>query len=135
MQRNGHWDDKDGNIPMPFYCFNITSVGVKRTWEGAMKHCRDHQTHLISLLSRESHLRAQRVFQRADITERVWIGLRYLVDRWLWVKGDSQGYKAWPQGGDQDHQCPIRKRCGAISKEGLVWENCDCQDKLNFICE
>ncbi|KAI4833367.1 hypothetical protein KUCAC02_016275 [Chaenocephalus aceratus] len=41
-------------------------------------------------------------------------------------------YEAWPQG-DQDHQCPIYKRCGALTKEGL-WENWDCKEKLNFIC-
>uniref|UniRef100_A0A3Q3FG11 C-type lectin domain-containing protein n=1 Tax=Labrus bergylta TaxID=56723 RepID=A0A3Q3FG11_9LABR len=65
--------------------------------------------------------------QHDHITERVWIGLRFLGDRWLWVDGDPLVYEAWPEG-DQEHQCPLRKRCGALTKEGH-WENWDCEEK------
>uniref|UniRef100_A0AAQ6AQZ9 C-type lectin domain-containing protein n=1 Tax=Amphiprion ocellaris TaxID=80972 RepID=A0AAQ6AQZ9_AMPOC len=68
-----------------------------------------------------------------NITERVWIGLRFLGDHWMWVNGDPLEYEAWSQEGGQDHQCPIRKRCGALTNERL-WENRDCQEKLYFIC-
>ncbi|XP_051241561.1 dromaiocalcin-1-like [Dicentrarchus labrax] len=108
-------------------------VEVEKTWEDALKHCNEIQTNLTSVLSEPEHLTAQRVMQKFEVTERVWIGLRYLVDRWLWVNGDPLVYQAWPQDGAQDHQCPMWKRCGALTKQA-EWENWDCQDRLNFIC-
>ncbi|XP_041790037.1 snaclec 7-like [Chelmon rostratus] len=110
----------------------MTVEGEKMTWESAQMHCRKSQTNLISLLSETDHLLARRVFQKVNITERVWIGLRNLDQRWMWVNGDSLVYEAWSKG-DQDYRCPIWKRCGALTKDGL-WENWDCQEKLNFIC-
>lgn len=116
-----------------FFCLNLIVVEVKKSWEEALEHCRDNHTDLTSMLSKTEHLLAQRVIQKVNITKRVWIGLRYLSDRWMWVNGDPLVYEAWPQGGDQDHQCPIWNHCGTLTKEGL-WENWDCQEKLNFIC-
>nr|XP_046234459.1 dromaiocalcin-1-like [Scatophagus argus] len=118
---------------MPFFCFNLIVVEHKMTWEEAVMHCRQTHTTLTSLASETEHLLALNKIRHDHITKRVWIGLRYLEDRWLWVDGNPLEYWAWPQGGDQDHQCPMQKRCGALTKEG-VWEAWDCQDKLNFIC-
>ncbi|XP_029293721.1 snaclec 5-like [Cottoperca gobio] len=112
---------------------NKITVEEKKSWEGALEYCRENYTDLTSLLTETELLLATEGIQKDHISDRVWIGLRYLGDRWLWVNGEPLEYKAWPQGGDQDHQCPIRKRCGALTKEG-VWENWDCWDKLNFIC-
>ena len=118
---------------MPFFCFNLIVVENEKTWEEAMEHCRQRYRHLTSLVSETENLLALREIQPKNITERVWIGLRYLGDRWLWVNRDPLKYEAWPKGGDQDHQCPMWNRCGALTKQGL-WENLDCQKKLNFIC-
>ncbi|XP_070684537.1 dromaiocalcin-1-like [Pempheris klunzingeri] len=103
------------------------------TWEDAQWYCRDKHTTLTSLVSETENLLALRKIRQDIITERVWIGLRYLSDRWLWVDKHPLVYQAWPQGGDQDHQCPAWKRCGALTKGGL-WENRDCQERLHFIC-
>uniref|UniRef100_A0A8D0AST1 Novel immune-type receptor 3, related 1-like n=1 Tax=Sander lucioperca TaxID=283035 RepID=A0A8D0AST1_SANLU len=130
---DGKWNDDKGTQLLPFYCINITVTGVKKSWEKALEHCRERNTDLTSLLSETESILAQKEIHKAGITERVWIGLRYLEDHWLWVNGDLLEYEAWPKGGDQDHQCPIRNRCGALTKEGL-WENWECGDKLNFIC-
>ncbi|XP_044047656.1 snaclec subunit B-like [Siniperca chuatsi] len=127
---NGKWNDYKETNSLPFYCI---SIWVKKTWEEALEHCREHQTDLTSLLSETEHLLALSKIQHDNITEQVWIGLRYLEGRWLWVNGDPLVYQAWPQGGAQDHQCPIWKCCGALTKEG-VWENWDCKEKLNFLC-
>uniref|UniRef100_UPI0037E96B60 snaclec VP12 subunit B-like n=1 Tax=Semicossyphus pulcher TaxID=241346 RepID=UPI0037E96B60 len=116
-----------------FFCFHLIVDDVQKTWEEALQHCRETHTDLTSLHSETEKLLALTEIQHDHITERVWIGLRYLVDSWLWVDGDTVVYEAWPQGGDQDFQCPIRKRCGALTKEGQ-WENWDCEEKLNFIC-
>ncbi|KAK1885635.1 Versican core protein [Dissostichus eleginoides] len=115
-----------------FLCFNLIVSEYKATWEQSMLHCKQNHTALTSLTSETEHLLTLREIKHDNITERVWIGLRYLGDHWLWVNGDPLQYEAWPQG-DQDHQCPIYKRCGALTKGGL-WENWDCKEKLNFIC-
>uniref|UniRef100_UPI0037E7F20B dromaiocalcin-1-like n=1 Tax=Semicossyphus pulcher TaxID=241346 RepID=UPI0037E7F20B len=113
---------------------SITAVEVEKTWEEALQYCRETHTDLTCLHSETEKLHVLSGIQHDHITERVWIGLRYLADSWLWVDGDPVVYEAWPQGGDQDYQCPIRKRCGALTKEGQ-WENWDCEEKLNFICK
>ncbi len=124
---NGKWNDEDGSKAMPFFCISIGKVRRRRTWEEARMHCRNKRTNLISLMSETDNLLAKRGFKK----ERVWIGLRFLHDQWLWVNGDPLVYQAWS--GDQDQLCPLRKRCGTLTSEGL-WENWDCQDKLRFIC-
>ncbi|XP_069553243.1 dromaiocalcin-1-like [Brachyistius frenatus] len=104
------------------------------TWEQALTYCGKNLTTLTSLTSETEQRLAMTKIQRHDITYPVWLGLRFLGDRWLWVNGDPLEYEAWPQGGDQDHQCPMWRRCGALTKEGL-WENVDCGKKLSFICD
>lgn len=131
VNENGEWNDDRETKKNVFYCINITVVEVKKTWEKALEHCRENQSDLTSLLDETEHLLAWKEALEVK-SERVWIGLRYLGDRWLWVNGDPLQYEAWPQG-DQDHQCPIYKRCGALTKGGL-WENWDCNEQLNFIC-
>lgn len=126
------WHNVGPSMHLPFFCFNLIVMKHKKTWYQALQHCRQAHTTLTSLSSETEHLLALSEIQHDHITERVWIGLRFLGDRWLWVDGDPLVYQAWPQG-DEDHQCPIWKRCGALTKEGL-WESWDCQDELHFIC-
>ncbi|XP_051801871.1 rheacalcin-2-like [Acanthochromis polyacanthus] len=111
---------------------DVTVVEEKMSWEDALSHCREKQTDLPSRLSETDRLLDHTQIKHENISERVWMGLRFLGDRWMWLNGDPLEYDAWSKGA-QDQQCPVRKRCGALTKEGLL-ENWDCQDKLNFIC-
>lgn len=126
------WHNYPSAKKMPFFCFNLIVMEYKLTWEKALRRCRKTGTTLTSLNSETQNLLALSKIQQDNITKPVWIGLRYLADRWLWVNGEPLVYQAWSQG-DKDHQCPIWKRCGALTKEGL-WVSLDCQDKLHFIC-
>uniref|UniRef100_A0A3B4YUE9 C-type lectin domain-containing protein n=1 Tax=Stegastes partitus TaxID=144197 RepID=A0A3B4YUE9_9TELE len=130
IRPDGKWNDRIGTHTLNFYCLDVAVV-KKMSWEDALSHCREKQTDLANQPSQADLLLAQMKIKH--ITERLWIGLRFLGDRWLWVNGDPLEREAWSQEGGEDHQCPIRKRCGALNKEGL-WENWDCQDQLNFIC-
>uniref|UniRef100_A0A3Q3DZV8 C-type lectin domain-containing protein n=1 Tax=Labrus bergylta TaxID=56723 RepID=A0A3Q3DZV8_9LABR len=112
----------------PFHDTHIKDRPERRLWSTAEKT----HTDLTSLNSKTERRLALSEIQHDHITERVWIGLRFLGDRWLWVDGDPLVYEAWPEG-DQEHQCLLRKRCGALTKEGH-WENWDCGEKLHFIC-
>ncbi|XP_040891880.1 macrophage mannose receptor 1-like [Toxotes jaculatrix] len=134
VMANGKWNDASNKTSLPFYCTEqITVVEIRMSWEKALKHCRRNQTVLLSLVSRSDHLKAQKVIQQSNTTDPVWIGLRYLSDHWMWMSGDPLVYQEWPQGGQQDHQCPIKNRCGALTKNG-VWDIRDCQDELSFLC-
>ncbi|XP_051812171.1 macrophage mannose receptor 1-like [Acanthochromis polyacanthus] len=131
--RDGTWFDSFYTSSVHFYCVDVDVEEEKTSWEDALSRCRENQTDLSSLLSETDRLLVQTEIQNRNITERLWIGLRFLGDRWMWVNGDPLEYEAWSQQGGQDHQCPIRRRCGALTRDGL-WENRDCQDKLSFIC-
>ncbi|KAK1885919.1 Macrophage mannose receptor 1 [Dissostichus eleginoides] len=106
FNENREWNDAAETKKKDFYCINITVVEVKKTWEKALEHCRENQSNLTSLLDETEHLLAWKEALKVQ-SERVWIGLRYLGDRWLWVNGD-----------------PLQ---AAVGELGL-------QEKLNFIC-
>ncbi|XP_034396166.1 macrophage mannose receptor 1-like [Cyclopterus lumpus] len=127
---SGKWNDRSPSSTWNFYCIQITVTVELMSWQEALEHCREHHTDLSSMVFETENLLALREMKPLNI-DRVWIGLRYLGDRWLWVNGDPLEYEAW--GGVQDHQCPLLKRCGAFTIRGQ-WENRDCQEKLNFIC-
>uniref|UniRef100_A0A3P9IBD1 C-type lectin domain-containing protein n=1 Tax=Oryzias latipes TaxID=8090 RepID=A0A3P9IBD1_ORYLA len=116
-----------------FFCLNLIVVQEEKTWEEALEHCRENHDDLTSLLSETENRLARREIQNSTVTQRVWVGLRFLGDTWRWVNGDPLKFQAWNQTGDPDQQSPVQKRCGALSKQG-EWENQDCQEKLNFIC-
>ncbi|MED6242798.1 hypothetical protein ATANTOWER_009902 [Ataeniobius toweri] len=131
--KKDNWEWRSGDNHYSFFCLNMLVVQEEKTWEDALEFCSKKGTKLTSLLSATESLQAQNEIQPSVFTKQVWIGLRYLGDRWLWVNGDPMPYEAWPMGGDQDHQCPMLRRCGALTKQG-VWESRDCQEKLSFIC-
>uniref|UniRef100_A0A3P8RMZ0 C-type lectin domain-containing protein n=1 Tax=Amphiprion percula TaxID=161767 RepID=A0A3P8RMZ0_AMPPE len=128
-------------IVLLFFCIAVEGdigkhiyISKSLNWNDAQAYCRRYHTDL-SFFNRQSDIdRLRKDTEIKNITEQVWIGLRFLGDRWMWVNGDPLEYEAWSQEGGQDHQCPIRKRCGVLTNERL-WENRDCQEKLYFISE
>ncbi|KAM9332661.1 dromaiocalcin-1-like [Pholidichthys leucotaenia] len=105
----------------------------KLTWEEALHHCEQKNSRLASLPSENENLLARKQFWNETLSQWVWIGLRYLGDRWLWMDGSPLEYEAWLRGPAQDLQCPTRNHCGALTKEG-EWESLDCGMRLFFIC-
>uniref|UniRef100_A0A3B3CQJ9 C-type lectin domain-containing protein n=1 Tax=Oryzias melastigma TaxID=30732 RepID=A0A3B3CQJ9_ORYME len=116
-----------------FFCLNLIVVQEEKTWEEALDHCRENHHDFTSLISQTENLLAQNQIQNSTITQRVWVGLRFLGDTWMWVNSNPLSYQAWTQTGDQDQHSPVWKRCGALTKQG-EWENRDCEEKLHFIC-
>lgn len=100
----------------------------EESWEEALGYCRARETDLPSLLTEAELRQAQALIQPDGATEQFWIGLRY-VNCWVWVNGKPLAYNQE----HQDHVCPVRKRCGALSKteDRKIW---DCEDSLNFTC-
>lgn len=138
---NGEWRTKDCDESRKFYCFEelVYLVKEKKTWEEALKYCRakevlnptaykNHTYDLVSLLTLGDHDIAKEMMQTAE-TEEVWIGLRFLGDRWMWVdQGQVQN-----SGIDG---CDAVKRCGALGKtsSGQVYSTRDCAERKNFLC-
>uniref|UniRef100_A0A3B3BUN7 C-type lectin domain-containing protein n=1 Tax=Oryzias melastigma TaxID=30732 RepID=A0A3B3BUN7_ORYME len=114
----------------------ITSAGLAAkhvfvsehlSWSDAQEYCRSYYTDLSPitndlegrvLLSQTENLLAQNQIQNSTITQRVWVGLRFLGDTWMWANGDPLEFRNWNQ------TCPVWKRCGALTKQG-EWENRD----------
>lgn len=126
------WFPSSPSRELPFFCFSTTVMEEKMAWEEALEYCKETHTTLTSLTSETENLLTLKEIQQGTVTDRVWIGLCFLADRWLWVDGSPLIYEAWSVG-DREHQCPGRNYCGAINKNG-VWENLDCKEKLSFIC-
>lgn len=110
----------------PFFCFRATVVGQRRSWEGALEHCRGQHRDLASV---SSPTEAELIRTEARL---LWIGLRFLVGRWLWTDGRPLSY--W--GGDEAPKCPhFNMACGALwVNSGAKWEARDCEEQLCSVC-
>ncbi|XP_031727576.1 secretory phospholipase A2 receptor-like [Anarrhichthys ocellatus] len=129
------WRTMDCNSNRRFYCFQNTLVLVKenKTWEEAMEQCREQHNDLVSLPSESALVETLKTSKEAQ-TDRVWTGLRYLSDDWLWVNGENVSYQAWSRA--ETPQRPAwTHHCGALSLKGGHLESWDCADKLNFVCD
>ncbi|XP_053497940.1 galactose-specific lectin nattectin-like [Ictalurus furcatus] len=126
---SGGWNDNFCGRAMPFYCYKIlVLVNEKKTWEEALHYCRMSYTGLASLSS-ETQLQLAEMESNQTQTDSVWTGLRFLDGNWLWVNKDPLGdLVSLPS-------CPAPPyRCGARNTKTHVWENRDCNEKLNFFC-
>uniref|UniRef100_A0A3Q1HIC8 C-type lectin domain-containing protein n=1 Tax=Anabas testudineus TaxID=64144 RepID=A0A3Q1HIC8_ANATE len=103
---------------LPFLCLSLYVIEKQVTWEEAIWNCRETHYTLTSLVSEAENRLALREIQDRNITDPVWIGLRYLFQTWLWVDGSPLVYTAGPQGKDQDYQCPTQSNCAALTSNG-----------------
>ncbi|KAL1282206.1 hypothetical protein QQF64_001009 [Cirrhinus molitorella] len=124
------WVDFSCNILLHFFCYKTVFILVKekKTWEKALQYCRTHHTDLASITT-ERQLQLIKNETRESQTESVWTGLRYLVGQWFWVRNMTLGIQT------PLPECPTQPyRCGAHNTKTDKWENRDCDEKLNFLC-
>lgn len=123
------WYDNDCAMLTSFFCYNnIYLIKEKLTWEEALEYCKVHHDDLASVptalqlqLLKTGTLEAQ--------TDSVWTGLRFLAGEWFWVDGKPLGDQVTLPA------CPVQPRhCGARNTKTDKWENRDCEEKLNFLC-
>lgn len=136
------WNDLPYNFSLTFFCYKVHVMRERKTWEEAVDHCRTHHRDLASVASEtELMLIETEVDKSADeITEHVWIGLRFLVEEWLWVDGQPLEYEAWGLGGQP--WCPEEQRCAALQVTRTSphnttikeWTFRSCDDELHFLC-
>ena len=110
---------------------HLVFVEEKKTWEEALDHCRalepdaSKRTDLLSFRDEEELSYAQGEMTRAQ-TEEVWIGLRWLAGRWLWMDRNAGGVITLPE-------CPANgNHCGTLSGGGQQARS--CVEKRRFFC-
>ena len=114
-----------------FLCLNLVVVVTeRRTWEEALEYCRERHHDLASLASETDRLVASRELREAQAGERVWVGLRHLGARWMWMQGEPLGNKASLWTGLQGAPCST---CGSLSHSGEL-QALHCNTQLHFLC-
>ncbi|CAL8325614.1 unnamed protein product [Arctogadus glacialis] len=110
---------------------HLVFVEEKKTWEEALDHCRalgpdaSKRMDLLSFHDEEELSYAQEEMTRA-LTEEVWIGLRWLAGRWLWMDRNAGGVITLPE-------CPANgNHCGTLSGGGQQARS--CVEKRRFFC-
>ncbi|KAL0203543.1 hypothetical protein M9458_001561 [Cirrhinus mrigala] len=132
-------------------------VNIPKSWTDAQSYCRKYYEDLSTITSQEEQdmliqlaggnsldkthhtdlatITTERQLQLIKTettesqTESVWTGLRYLAGEWFWVNNKTLGIETLLQ------ECPTQPyRCGARNTKTDKWENRDCDEKLNFIC-
>ncbi|KAL7878446.1 hypothetical protein AOLI_G00094200 [Acnodon oligacanthus] len=126
---NNGWSDGLCSTKLPFFCERfLVLVKENKTWEEAYEYCRARYKDL-AFLSSEIQLNLAKKETSETQTVSVWTGLRFLAGEWLWVDGEPLGsLVSLPS-------CPAEPyRCGARNSKMNIWENRDCEEKLNFFC-
>ncbi|CAL8374593.1 unnamed protein product [Gadus morhua 'NCC'] len=107
-------------------------VKEEKSWEEALLHCRamgvdkglpPGSYDLLSLHTHEDLSFAQEELVHAG-TREVWVGLRWLAARWLWMDGEE--HSVWKCPADLTH-------CGSLSRQRLDARS--CMEKRNFFCQ
>ncbi|KAK3563402.1 hypothetical protein QTP86_024179, partial [Hemibagrus guttatus] len=129
---NNDWENKNCADIFKVCCYTwapkMIVVQEMKNWEEALVHCRTHYTDLVSLTSDIDHMMVKN--RSVEIlTPTFWTSLRFMDGSWFWVNHYSlAGLTSLPS-------CPARPfRCGARNVKAGVWENRDCEEKMNFIC-
>ncbi|XP_058254564.1 E-selectin-like [Hemibagrus wyckioides] len=104
-------------------------VQEMKNWEEALMHCRTHYTDLVRLTSVIDYIMVRN--RSVEIlTPTFWTSLRFMDGSWFWVNKQRLGSNETSL-----PSCPARPfRCGARNIKAGVWENRDCEEKMNFIC-
>ncbi|XP_053093749.1 C-type lectin lectoxin-Thr1-like [Pangasianodon hypophthalmus] len=129
---NSQWENEDCTKTMSFSCYTWTPqmivVQEMKNWDEALVHCRMHYTDLVSFTTETDHFLVNN--RCMDILmPTFWTGLRFMDGLWFWVNQESlENLTSVPS-------CPAKPfRCGARNIRDGVWENRDCEEKMNFIC-
>ncbi|XP_070711012.1 macrophage mannose receptor 1-like [Pempheris klunzingeri] len=132
MDKKGRWENDNCNETKSFFCYKDKVILIKedKTWEEALKHCRECYGDLVSITNYAEQRWVARKVSEAS-TDFVWLGLRYTctLDLWFWVNDKLVCYKNWGPGDKTvscDHAVAMNKDHKWIKKQDT--------EKYNFIC-
>ncbi|GAA6082896.1 lectin BRA-3 isoform X1 [Tachysurus ichikawai] len=131
--RQNMWKNKGCEEELYFFCYTWTPqlivVQEMMAWEEALVYCRTHYTDLVSLSSETDYFLVNSRSMEI-LTPTFWTSLRFMDGSWFWVNYNYSYKLSTPL-----PSCPAKPfRCGAYNIDAGVWENRDCEEKMNFIC-
>lgn len=129
VRDNGFWNDDPCQSARPFYCSGrFVLVKDNQTWEQALHYCRTYHTGLASPVFPGQRTQGGTEIAQTQ-TVRVWTGVRFVNGQWVSVSRVPLGNLV------SLSSCPAPGfRCGALNTKTYVWENRDCNEKLNVLC-
>ncbi|KAI5608085.1 C-type mannose receptor 2, partial [Silurus asotus] len=125
----GGWNDQFCYTNRMLLCYRfLVLVKEEKTWAEALDYCRSKYNGLASPTPETQEQFADMEISQAQ-TKRVWTGLRFLDGKWIWVSKNLEANL------DPLPSCPdLRYHCGTRNSKNQIWENRDCNEKLNFLC-
>ncbi|KAF7704837.1 C-type mannose receptor 2, partial [Silurus meridionalis] len=129
---NNQWENFNCGKNMKSFCYTwapeMIVVQKMMSWDEALIYCRTHYTDLLSLTSDTDYFMVNSRITAIQ-TPTFWTGLRFLNGSWFWVNQESQLIPpSMPL-------CPAKPfQCGGRNVKTGVWENRNCEEKMNFIC-
>lgn len=124
--------DHNCSVPLTFYCYywipQIIVVKEMMDWEQALMYCRNNYEDLLGI-DTDTETDVLVVNQSLiNQTTSVWTGLRFMDGLWFWVNKETM--MDWPS----LPACPAKPfQCGAFTTD-KVFENMDCNKKMDFLC-
>ncbi|XP_038132880.1 C-type mannose receptor 2-like [Cyprinodon tularosa] len=131
----GRWKNENCTETKPFICYAPSSfilIKENKTWEDALKYCRDHYHDLVTITSLDKQRWIQQEAKFAS-TDYVWMGLHYActLDLWFWISDEVVSCQNWALGEPVD-DCDMS---GAMETRGEhKWRKINDSEKFNFIC-
>ncbi|XP_051988538.1 macrophage mannose receptor 1-like [Xyrauchen texanus] len=136
--QRGKWEDWRCNKTFSFVCYEDQLVLIKqnRTWNEALRYCREKHVDLVSIDSQQIQHQVMNVSRSASTTA-VWMGLRHscTMGLWFWVNGEILCYQNWAAGNGTGQEDCSEGLAGAIQSGGnQTWISLPHTQQLNFIC-
>ncbi|XP_026999956.1 macrophage mannose receptor 1-like [Tachysurus fulvidraco] len=129
---SSEWENQDCSNLYNFFCYTwvpqLIVVQEKKNWEEALVYCRMQYTDLVSLTSATDHFLVNSKSMEFW-TPTFWTSLRFMDGSWFWVNDNSL-----PRPTSLPSRPAKPFRCGARNIATSIWENRDCEEKMNFIC-
>ncbi|KAK2843844.1 hypothetical protein Q7C36_012059 [Tachysurus vachellii] len=126
------WENQDCTNLNNFFCYawepRLIVLQEKKNWEEALVYCRTHYTDLVSLTTEKDYFVVNSKSMEI-LTPTFWTSLRFMDGSWFWVNDNSL-----PSPTSLPSRPAKPFRCGAQNNATGIWENRDCEEKMNFIC-
>ncbi|XP_023266300.1 uncharacterized protein LOC111658116 [Seriola lalandi dorsalis] len=106
-------------------------ISQNKTWEEALRYCRDNDMDLASILDDKDQVWAELEVKKAK-SPHVWLGLRYTctLDFWFWIEDHGLNYNCFK--GEKVNECGMSVAMDVKGKH--VWSSKPDNETFNFIC-
>ncbi|XP_053271406.1 lymphocyte antigen 75 [Pleuronectes platessa] len=115
---------------------NVRIVVVRQnlTWENALDYCLANHSGLLWIEDEDDQKDVVEILKTLNVEGPLWIGLRQNPVFGFWIWSDrTVTYSNWEN--DRTPEMPSSRNCGVINVNNSRWQNEDCSDLHQFLCE